>query len=221
MKISLAYPKIPDGFNCPLNNCWAYEKYDGTNMHFVCNKDGWHSFGTRRNRFSLDSTGIDEFNNDHPGLEEAPIIFNRVYKDVIQFQNFNINDEFIIFMEFLGDNSFAGTHQKSDKKKLIIIDAMMNNKLLTQESFVNNFLHYQHPDPIIDDEYHIAELLYSGKYNWKFLNDVRTGKFGVNEGVVCKGMLKDGQVYMTKIKTNAYLEKLKAAFQDKWEDYWE
>ena len=47
-----------------------------------------------------------------------------------------------------------------------------------------------------------------------------TGQFGVAEGVVCKGE-SDGKVWMAKIKTNAYMQRLKEAFADKWEDYWE
>jgi hypothetical protein len=40
------------------------------------------------------------------------------------------------------------------------------------------------------------------------------------EGVVCKGGEGDG-LWMVKIKTDAYLERLKQAFGERWEDYWD
>ena len=32
---------------------------------------------------------------------------------------------------------------------------------------------------------------------------------------------QDGKIYMTKIKTDAYLERLKVSFGDRWSEYWE
>ena len=29
----LHYPKMPGSKNCPDGKCWAFEKYDGTNLH--------------------------------------------------------------------------------------------------------------------------------------------------------------------------------------------
>jgi hypothetical protein len=55
----------------------------------------------------------------------------------------------------------------------------------------------------------------------KFADDVRTGKYGVAEGVVCKGGEGGPDLWMAKIKTHAYLERLKRAFADRWEEYWE
>ena len=54
-----------------------------------------------------------------------------------------------------------------------------------------------------------------------FAENVREGNYNVNEGVICKGVLKDGQIWMAKIKTKAYMNKLKESFKDKWKDYWE
>lgn len=219
MKISLAYPKIPDGTNCPLKKCIAFEKIDGTNLHWICNKElGWYAFGTRRDQFDFDQQGIKEFNLAHPGLEEAPEIFNRVYKDVINYKN--IDHEVTLFTEFWGDNSFAGSHQKDDPKRLTLFDAAVNGRIILPKEFGDSFFQYCHPDPIIDDEYDLPAIVYSGKYTGQFVEDVRNGKYNVNEGVVCKGVV-DGQMYMTKIKTNAYMKRLQEAFKDNWKDYWE
>ena len=49
----------------------------------------------------------------------------------------------------------------------------------------------------------------------------------LNYGVICKGssdkiqFKKYGSVWMTKIKTFEYINKLKNRYQDKWEDFGE
>jgi hypothetical protein len=66
-----------------------------------------------------------------------------------------------------------------------------------------------------------ARVVYEGKLTGKFAEDVRNGKHRVVEGVVCKGGAGGPDLWMVKIKTYAYLDKLKKAFAEKWEDYWE
>jgi hypothetical protein len=39
--------------------------------------------------------------------------------------------------------------------------------------------------------------------------------------VVCKGGSGAADTWMVKIKTYAYMERLKQAFADRWEEYWE
>src|SRR5688572_7211808 len=65
-----------------------------------------------------------------------------------------------------------------------------------------------------------SRRLHTGKLTGAFLEAVREGKYGVAEGVVCKGGSGAG-VWMVKVKTYAYSERLKKAFGAKWEDYWE
>lgn len=216
MKIPLVYPKIPDGTNCPLKQCAVYEKYDGTNLHWVWTPEfGWTDFGTRRNRFSLDSKGIAEFEVEHPSLREAPVIFLRAFSSIVN----NPPHKIILFTEFLGENSFAGNHLYSDKKRLILFDAMVNGKMLEPKQFSDAFATYNPPEEF-DDEFDVPRIIYTGKYTGQLVEDVRRGKYPVNEGVVIKGVV-DGQVYMTKVKTNAYMNKLKLQFKDNWQDYWE
>lgn len=61
-------------------------------------------------------------------------------------------------------------------------------------------------------------VLFRGKLTGQFTHDVRRGRFDVDEGVVCKGL--DGS-WRCKVKTDACLVRLRAAFQDDWESYWE
>jgi len=54
----LHYPKIPGSRDAPGGRCVAFEKYDGTNLHWDWDRDfGWHAFGTRRDSFNLTSIG--------------------------------------------------------------------------------------------------------------------------------------------------------------------
>jgi hypothetical protein len=64
-------------------------------------------------------------------------------------------------------------------------------------------------------------VVYEGKLTGQFAEDVRRGKYGVAEGVVCKGGRGGPDVWMAKIKTYAYTERLKQAFAERWEEYWE
>src|SRR4051794_29413871 len=65
--------RSPVAANAPNGRCVAFEKYDGTNLHWVWDREyGWITFGTRRDSFYLDSTGVADFHAAHPGLEETP-----------------------------------------------------------------------------------------------------------------------------------------------------
>jgi hypothetical protein len=66
-----------------------------------------------------------------------------------------------------------------------------------------------------------AKVIYTGKLNGPFIHAVRSGQYGVKEGVVCKGGGGGKDIWMVKIKTDAYLKKLKEVFQDKWRNFWE
>jgi hypothetical protein len=49
----------------------------------------------------------------------------------------------------------------------------------------------------------IARVVYEGKLTGKFAKGVRTGKYDVAEGVVCKGGTGGDDLWMAKIKTYA------------------
>ena len=78
----LHYPKMPGSRNAPGGKCWAFEKYDGTNLHFEWERDfGWHSFGARRDEFNLTDAGIDAFEDAHPNLHGAAALFFETLAD--------------------------------------------------------------------------------------------------------------------------------------------
>lgn len=213
-RVGLVYPKMPGRGDAPPGNCIAFEKYDGTNIHWVWDATlGWYAFGTRRDRFDLDERGVAAFNAAHPGLEECSAVFlgslAGQLSSVLRDLDYYGSDELIVFTEFLGEHSFAGKHISSDPKRLVIIDLETANGFLPPERFVRDLGNLP-----------IARTVYRGKLTGRFADDVREGRFGVSEGVVCKGESK-GKVWMVKIKTNAYMRRLKEAFAEEWEDYWE
>ena len=105
----------------------------------------------------------------------------------------------------------SGLHKSDDPKQLMIFDVLAEPfGMIGPEQFVADFGHLP-----------TAKVVYRGKLTGKFSDDVRQGKYGVNEGVICKGGTGGADLWMVKIKTYAYLEKLKKAFAENWEDYWE
>lgn len=214
-RVKLAYPKIPGSADAPLGRCVAFEKYDGTNLHWMWERElGWYAFGMRRNRFDLDEAGIADFNAQHPGYADAPDIFRRDFASQLESIFRNNPDyhspEITVFTEYVGPNSFAGLHKADDPKQLVLFDIEIECGMIGPEEFIDVF-----------GALNIARVVYRGKLTGRFIHDVREGKYDVTEGVVCKGGAGGDDLWMVKIKTNAYMERLKQAFQDDWEAYWE
>jgi len=210
MKIDLVYPKIPENSDKFHDKCIAFEKYDGTNLHWCWSvQEGWHKFGTRRTQFPFTRNGIADFAKEHPELAPAPHLFNERLRDRLTVLFARGNDwyrKFTLFTEFYGPNSFAGGHSdedaRNDSQELILIDLSCDKKILPPEEFLKVF-------KLIpgDIEFPTAQVIYTGKYSGQFAEDVRKGKYNVNEGVVVKGIV-DGEVFMTKVKTKDYLKRL-------------
>ena len=214
VRVALSYPKIPGSERILPGKCIAFAKYDGTNLHWGWERElGQYAFGTRQNRFDLDEKAIAEFNAQHSGYEDAVHLFQTTYADALE-KIFKENpaykaEELSVFTEYFGQNSFAGLHKNSDRKELMLFDLYNGTHMVDPEIFRQDFGHLK-----------IAKVIYKGKQTGRFANDVREGKFNVSEGVVCKGGT-GSELWMVKIKTNAYMEKLKKAFAADWEKYWE
>ncbi len=59
-----------------------------------------------------------------------------------------------------------------------------------------------------------AKVVYEGNMSKQFCLDVYEGKYPVVEGIVCKG-----DNWTAKVKTQAYLERLKGKFGNDWEKF--
>ena len=195
----------------------AFEKYDGTNLHWDWDRDfGWHAFGTRRDVFNLTPVGVEEFGPRHEHLRGCVDVFNatlaqgleRVFREHAGYGEFQ---GMKAFTEYLGPGSFAGLHRAEEAKELRLFDVLAEPfGMIGPEQFVADFGHLP-----------IARVVYRGKLTGKFAEDVRLGKYDVAEGVICKGGAGGEDLWMAKIKTYAYMERLKEAFAEGWEDYWE
>jgi hypothetical protein len=212
MKIKLVYPKIPNTLHCPLRQCIAFEKIDGTNIHWVwCPQNGFHSFGTRRDRYTYNDVGLAEFHQYHFGLDGLEKAFQKIEGSLSEFllKQFPDSTEIIVFTEIVGPSSFAGKHKQSEEKQAIIFDVQIDGSLLPPDQFINMFQGFT-----------IPKVVFQGKFSGQLFMDVRNGKYPLKEGVVVKGIV-DGQVYMAKIKTHAYAQKLMEKFKLDWKEYWE
>ena len=213
----LYYPKIPGSASAPTGRCVAFDKLDGTNLHWCWDRDfGWHAFGTRRDEFNLTTDGVAAFAAAHPGLEEAAPVFlatvagplEAVLRDHANYAAFTAAKA---FTEFVGPNSFAGAHEPGEPKRTLLFDVWADGYgFIAPQQFVTDFGNLPTP-----------RVVYTGKLTGTFLEAVRAGKYGVAEGVVCKGGTGGEDVWMVKVKTYAYLARLEQTFGAKWEDYWE
>lgn len=193
-----SYPKI-EFYNKGILglNCYAFDKLDGSNMRFEWNrKRGWYKFGTRNNmidRSSLEfGKGIDIFINKYN--EDLSKIFQDKYSKV---------ESFVVFAEYLGENSFAGQHENSDIKDVVVFDINQYKRgFIPPKEFIDNFGHI-----------HTPSIIYTGKYDLDLIKSVKDNKYNLSEGVIVKGFEKE--IWMTKIKTNEWLDKVRSIFGEK------
>lgn len=212
MKIPLVYPKIPGSKARLSGKCVLFDKIDGTNMHWAWSQTaGFHSFGLRRRGYTLSPEGLKEFEKTHIELIEAPHLFESIKRDLIEVINMitPAPSDVNIFTEFVGKGSFAGRHLLNEGKELVFIDALVDGKFLAPETFLETFKGFKLP-----------KVLYRGNLGGGIVEDIRRGRFEVMEGAVAKGV-KRGEVWMIKIKTNAYRKQLESKFGKQWQEYWE
>lgn len=200
----IEYPSILPSSRGPKQNCFAFDKLDGSNIRVkYTNKKGFALFGSRTQLFD----------KGHPFLGEAVEIFQRDFEnhlvDLIE-KNWPNEREVIAFLEFFGPKSFAGWHEKEDPKQLVLFDLLIghkNRKFLLPQEFVKLTSAHNLKTP---------RIIYEGNYTDQLVKDVREGKYDVFEGVICKGTTRTGAfrggVWMAKIKTLKYLDLLKNKF---------
>ena len=196
------YPKILHHTSGPIGHkCYTFDKLDGSSIRFEWGKKrGWYKYGSRsvmidRNTPILGES-IDLFLDKYGS--DLDSIFRTKYKSV---------DNFVVFGEFLGKNSFAGQHVESDKKDIILFDVNQYKKgFIAPEEFIDNF-----------GQLDIPKLIYTGIYDEDLIRDIKSNET-LSEGVVCKGTLKtkgNRVVWMAKIKTNKWLSKVKLLYGEK------
>jgi len=172
-------------------SCYSFYKYDGSNLRWEWNKKrGFYKYGSRKRLF-------DESDEQ---FGKALLLFKEKYEEPISrilVDKFK-QDKVVIFTEYFGENSFAGSHEKTDEMELRLFDVHIIKKgLLSPKEFLKTF----------GDLDFSAELLYEGNFNKEYIQKIRESS-DLNEGVVVKGG-KGHSLWLSKIKTLSYLEKLK------------
>ena len=197
--------------------CYAFVKYDGSNMRFEWSrKRGWYKFGTRK-------TMID---HTCPIFGPAIPLFLQKYGDDLAeiFKKekvfFGVKNV-IVFAEYFGKESFSGAHKPWDKDyDIVLFDVNPIKKgLFGPKEFLDLFGHLK-----------VAEVAYQGNFGPALVESVRKETIDVEskyevkskipEGVVCKGE-KGHDLWMCKIKTERYKEALRTEYEADWEKYWE
>ena len=183
---------------------YIFKKYDGSNIRAEWQrKKGWVKFGSRTRL--LDGTD--------PILGPAIPLFQKKYGESLarvltDSKEFKGRQKAVVFCEFLGPNSFAGTHVAEDQKDIILFDVEVHQMgIIGPKDFMRIFYTLG-----------VAELLEQGRFNRDIVEDVRSGKYPVDEGVIAK-FGEGHNVKMLKIKTRAYLDRLKNTFPKDWEQY--
>ena len=180
--------------------CFAFDKIDGSSFRAQFNhKRGFYKFGTR-------NTIIDKNNND---FADAIDIFLNKYSESLSkiffTKEFRNSQDFIVYGEYYGENSFAGRHRMSDKKDIIIFDINQYKKgFLPPLDFIDKFGHTG-----------IPSIIYHGEYNNELIDGVRENKYNLSEGVICKGCSQKN-IWMSKIKTKNWLSRVKELHGEKY-----
>ena len=210
------YPHIQGSKKAPHLPCVAFCKYDGSNLRVEWTKKrGWYKFGSRTQMIEASSPilgeGIGIFLSKY-GEQLA-----KIFTDTKEYRN---RESVIAFFEFFGCKSFAGVHVSEDPKDVILFDINIHKMgILSPKEFRDNFGHLD-----------IPEVVYEGNLNEELKERIRLGnikletkrtiKNNIWEGVVCKGG-SGHQLWMAKIKTDAYRRALQELYAGEWEKFFE
>jgi len=185
------YPTIPTTISNV--DIFAFDKLDGSSIRAEWSrKRGFYKFGTRHRMLG----------SDDPIFGEAiGLIQDNFGNDITSVMKKARADNGVFFFEFFGDNSFAGFHQEEMHRVVLFDVNFYKQGILPPKEYLKLFGHLD-----------IAQMLYRGKPNNDFLEQVRNGTLpGMTyEGVVCKAphSSKPG-VLMFKVKNQAWYQALR------------
>jgi hypothetical protein len=196
------YPEIARGFRSdgrgyrPDVPIYAFDKLDGSNVRAEASrKTGFYKFGRRH--------GLLDDSNPLLKREVEPLIRAKYEDDLMKIVTAQRWERAIFYFEFWGPNSFAGNHADEPHTVTLFDVDVFKRGLLEPREFLRLFEHLDTPP-----------VLYTGKCNQPFVESVVNSTLeGMSlEGVVCKGAndKKTKQPVMFKVKSRAWLDKLKA-----------
>lgn len=180
------------------NTVWGFNKLDGSNIRCEWSKKrGFYKFGTKKQ--IIDENHIEFGESVRIFMNKYNEKLSKIFKDNKEFRNIQ---NITVFSEYFGENSFAGYHDPTDIMDVVLFDVYLNKKgFVVPKNFIKIF-----------ENVGIPELIYHGNYNKSLIQDVKEGKYNIEEGLVIKGVKKqkgNDIVWMTKIKTQKWLDKVK------------
>lgn len=183
----------------------AFDKLDGSNIRIEWSKKrAFYKYGTRTQM--LDRT--------NPTFGPAVDIFKEKYFDRLN-EFFSTDKDYrslqsiTIFLEYVGENSFAGQHEETDEMDIVLLDVWKHKKgWVEPKTFVKQF-----------ETFGIPKIVYKGNLNLEFVKNVKDDIYNLKEGVVAKGIQQikrvDRKVWMVKIKVKNWYERLEERYGKK------
>ena len=198
------YNSIPHWNKGPFDrDCVCFDKLDGSNFRAEWSrKRGFYKFGTR-------SVMIDI--KDENFGKTIPIFLDK-YNDSLSkvfIDKYKKVENFVVFAEYFGKNSFAGQHDPEDNMDIVLFDVNQYKRgIISPYEFINNFGHLS-----------IPKIIYEGKYTNELINDIRNNIYNLSEGVVAKGLYKSKKdsefIWRVKVKTDLWLHQVKELYGEK------
>lgn len=199
LAIMKTYPSIPRLYDLQKYNnvkFHIFEKLDGSNIRVEWSKkSGFCKFGTRHQLLT----------EDQGPLYNCKQIITDMFEDSISSKLSRMKVErAVLFFEYYGVGSFAGSHPHDDTMTAALIDIDIYKKgTMSPQDFVN----------FCGDDLKCAKLLAELYPTKEFVDAVRDGSFDgcTFEGVIGKAKLGSNftPVEMFKIKTQKWLDALK------------
>lgn len=191
------YPSIPHALASGLlgQSFHTFAKVDGSNLRAQWNpKRGFYKFGTRTQLLSP---------QDNVFGPAIPLFQATIEHSLDAIARKNRWTDLVVFMEFAGPRSFAGSHFPDDPKVLYLLDAAANKQgLLSPSRFLELFSSLPHP-------------AYLGHHAWdaSFVASVSaSGLPGMSfEGVVGKSGERH-QLHFIKAKSQAWIDRVHALY---------
>lgn len=188
---------------------YLFDKLDGSNIRAEWSpKKGFYKFGSRTQLLTPDQTSL------YPSIEKILAFCDKSGTEIgVKLAKLKAESA-VCFFEWVGPNSFAGSHPDSpeDMRPVLIDVALYKKGMMSPERFIEHF-----------SDFDIPTVLHEGKISEELFQSIRRSELpGITfEGVIGKesGCNKDGRHDMCKIKTNAWLDKLKNFCGDNQELY--
>lgn len=174
------------------SSVYLWDKLDGSNIRAeYSSKKGFYKFGSRH-------VLIDE---KTPIFGEAICLIKQIESQLVDIFKTQQFSNVVAFFEFYGDNSFAGNHKDEPHQiKLIDINVFKVGMLDTREFF-----------KLFKDTGLLPKLLHIGKINQTIIDAIKESRL---EGMTFEGVVAKSNEGMFKIKSNAWLQKLKEFCKD-------